>query len=456
MFEQAVFLIYLVMYIYFAIVLFVEFRYTHYRALLWMGAVCIMMCLISLLFILLGVAHAKNGLFAGRQAVISFIYLSFLISFSTLILNPRSPRQEYHTRFDVLLLRLPIMPIPPEDDRQRRYAPLVGIALMGVCALVIWHSVFNVGVQPCSPIDVFRQQSGCRGALVQVRSWDEIENVTFSPDGSLLTFIASSDRLQVRQRDGSRLRDLPQIVNVDSVAFSPDGTLVATASPLEGFAIWSVADQRPVTEVRDPSRPIHVAFTPDGTGLFTGSIAGGVRQWSLDGTLLHTFAPGTTEHVDGLAVASDGAYLAAAMSSSNETVVRVWNLANRTVQTAFSGSATYDIAFSPTVPLLAIADSSGASLWDAASGQLVAQFSGWAPSGRVTSAAFSVDGQLIAFATDEGIITVWDVASAQQRRQFNYPSAVESLAFDPQRPILLAGNHDGTIQQWDIRGAGGN
>jgi WD40 repeat protein len=99
--------------------------------------------------------------------------------------------------------------------------------------------------------------------------------------------------------------------------------------------------------------------------------------------------------------------------------------------------------------------SSGAGLWDTATGKKIRDFPG-----RTSSVAFSPDGKQVlmgaAFSPDgKQVLTVtarlWDAASGKEIRAFaGHTGPVTSIAFSPDGKQVLTGSKDDTARLWDV------
>jgi WD40 repeat protein len=116
------------------------------------------------------------------------------------------------------------------------------------------------------------------------------------------------------------------------------------------------------------------------------------------------------------------------------------------------------VAFSPDGKLLASAGANGAvRLWriDYLDGlpsvkPLGEPLRGHDESSLVNCVTFSPDGALLATASDDGTVRLWDVGSGEHLATLEHPAFVQSVAFSPDGHILASSGGNGTVQLWDV------
>ncbi|WP_235526267.1 WD40 repeat domain-containing protein [Nostoc piscinale] len=108
------------------------------------------------------------------------------------------------------------------------------------------------------------------------------------------------------------------------------------------------------------------------------------------------------------------------------------------------------IAFSPDGQIIASASlDTNVRLWDT-KGKLLKTFQGHQD--KVNSVVFSPDGKTIASASDDQTIKLWDLNGNLLQTFKGHQYGVYSVVFSPDGQIIASGGNDQTIKLWDLNG----
>ncbi len=107
------------------------------------------------------------------------------------------------------------------------------------------------------------------------------------------------------------------------------------------------------------------------------------------------------------------------------------------------------VAFSPDGKVLASASGDKTvKLWDASTGTVMQTLEGH--SRRVTAVAFSPDSKVLASASDDGTIKLWDASTGTVMQTLEgHSDWVRAVAFSPDGKVLASASDDKTVKLWD-------
>ncbi|HWB10664.1 MAG TPA: c-type cytochrome domain-containing protein [Pirellulales bacterium] len=284
-----------------------------------------------------------------------------------------------------------------------------------------------------------------------VADLDLIQSLAFSHDGTLLASGGYRDiKIWKRPRD-LRLAtlDTASADGVQTIAVSPDGKWLATAAADNSIKLWDLATGQPARAITGHAGVVTaLRFSADGTKLFSGSADKTIRSWQVaDGAPVGRID--TPQPVQSLALVGAGERLA---SGGGDNTIRIWTTpagATRSVA-GLTGAATA-LALSPDKKILAVATAEGPiQVFDLASGQAVKTLAGHA--GPVTGLRFQSNGARLASGGADKTLRVWDVASGQPVARIEGFSAVavESVALHPGGNQAATGAADGQIATWKL------
>jgi WD40 repeat protein len=296
------------------------------------------------------------------------------------------------------------------------------------------------------------------GRTVAVLRPPEGGRVTFSPDGkALAAWSPTSPSLTVWDvGTGKRVTDLRAGDPVESVAFAPDGKTLAVGES-KAVRLWDTGTWRVRGELAGPNHRVGrvLAFSPDGTTVATVDEAK-VRFWDAAtgkqrATLEHSYEVGS------VLFAPDGRTLATSWAGSlpDGNPDRAHSVPPRGVQRGVQ--PRWPGPPHPSWGTSAERWEGVVTLWDPATGQERATVR--ASPGELTAAVFSPDGRRLV--TVGGVtlsdrpkdlrdVRLWDAFTGEQLAAFQgHTDRVTSAAFSPGGELLATGSSDKTVKLWD-------
>ncbi len=265
-----------------------------------------------------------------------------------------------------------------------------------------------------------------------------------------------------------------ETISIRSVAFSPDGQSVVSANTgsTSGGMLraWNVASGKSTASfngLADPNLVLSsgiycVVYSPDGKTLASGHEDNLIRLWdAASGKITTTLKADSGDGIYSVTFSPDGKTLA---SGGHNGTIRLWDVARgkstATLTTGGSGNPVYSLAFSSEGRTLAAGcNMEGGMLWDMASGKNTAKLkfdradsaSLKSPDDTVYSVAFSPDGKTLGLGCANGLIGLWDVASAKKIAVLSgHAALVRALAFSPNGDLLASVSDDSNVKLWEV------
>ena len=341
-----------------------------------------------------------------------------------------------------------------------------------------------------------------------------IYSLAFSPDGQTLASGTSDGTVQLwSTQNGRKLRVISELPATPlALSFSSDGRLLTGLLYKSGIAVWDVETGKQVSTLRGssaqassgvlgfsqddklllfapselrilkmprgnllskvalsrPAIPDRAAFSSDGE-IVAGSFPPGRAQlkrvsngrqvidlssnaccWSyasIEGVYPLSYVPISISPQQRL-VALSASNSQGFGSNDNESLILLQDLRRRTRSEFPISDKILSLAFSPDEQLLACGGSK-VHLVDTRNPRMMRTLEH--AEQPVSSLAFSSDGQLLATASLNGVIRLWQVADGKLVRELpKQEKAVLSIAFSPDNALLATAGADRVVRLWRV------
>jgi RNA polymerase sigma factor (sigma-70 family) len=314
----------------------------------------------------------------------------------------------------------------------------------------------------------------------ELRSWPVAAStgtLALSPDGSLLAttegaknrpgILGDSTNADqtIRLWDpatGKSVRIFPACnQNIENLTFSPDGSLLASGGQLDparpqkekksrnAVILWDVGMGQEVTrfEGQEASSSCPVAFTPDGKTLALGDVDT-IRLWDVTQRRAAGELRGHQSIITALTISRDGRLL---VSADDDGQLRQWHLATSKEAKVIYGhqSSVGPIAWTRDGTALATCADQSIRFWDPRTGKLRRQI-GPVPRAFLTDYTFARDLSFL-LVVEPSRFQVWDLAQGKMTRELKIEK--ETWAREPalspdNRQFAVASNL--VVDVWDV------
>ena len=302
----------------------------------------------------------------------------------------------------------------------------------------------------------------------------KVNAVNISSDGEIYATASDDETIKVWQQNGTLLKTLTKeqaktntilvnfsdinLENFNRLQTAPDspipiltqgGSYVISDDEDRLVQFQSRSDRRSIISYSHSESVNNISISNDEKLLATTTIDGKINIWTKEGILLQTISGHTGEVADLKFVPSKDSDRYKLISAGVDKTVRIWQVFDR------SGNLhkeIYSTDFSPISPnLYASAEGDGKiNVWRNVDGEQTIVRTLPGHDKTISLIKYSPDGQIIASASWDNTVKLWDAKTGELINTLKHKDAVNSIAFRPDSQSLISGTEDNNIYIWHI------
>ncbi len=278
--------------------------------------------------------------------------------------------------------------------------------------------------------------------------------ISFSGDNNFLARGTRDGMLRIWNRPGGRdvysAKAHGSGAVVSSLAWSPEGTTLANGSYAE-IKLWDIAGKRELAKLGGSSGSVaSVAFSPNGEILAASDYLGKIAFWDLNLGRIKNVIKKPNAFIRPVHFSPDGKLLLS--GDQFEPSVTLWyHGIEKDIMTLRGHSDDLtDVKISPDGYVIATASrDSTIMLWDAVSFELLSILTG--PAREINCLAFSPDGQWLVSGGEDANLIIWDVKSGKEKKQLKgHTGPIRSVNFSLDNQSIISTSGDSTLKFWTI------
>ena len=302
-----------------------------------------------------------------------------------------------------------------------------------------------------TPLGAFEEKPDVIAPIAERLSYDELVKMARTSHEMYKALRLEMERRKVLVKYWQNNEMVPNPISKDFVGslvrvnLSPDGTKLVTED-IEHTYVWDVASGKQLDKFKFIEDQIMVDFSPDGLTLASAQ-TNRAKIWDIKKELPIKLIR-TNERISSIAFSPDGKNLAIGC----ENTIFMWHIKSGTIVTLLHKNFQ-SFAFSADGKMLASENGDGLiKIWDVFLPRKINDFQLKVGPNKNLSLDFCPDNTTIALGNDEKII-LWNIKSNNKKVIIPSPtSVVRSLSFSPDGMILASASSDGIIRLWEKSG----